>query len=148
MNYNLAAKLIAFFEDFEPRAYWDVNHWRVGFGSDTEGPDQVNVTRATATTHERALANLALRIPQYERAILSQLGIQSSHVWGILPDNAKAALLSFAYNYGSLTPSLLMAVKANNLSSISKAIEDREVDNNGVNAKRRFAEAAFVASVE
>lgn len=145
-NYILAANVIAHFEGFISHAAWDVNAWRVGFGSDTEGPEQVPVRRGTSTTWQRALLNLQARIPQYEKVILLQLNDDTK--WNFVPDNAKAALLSFAYNYGSLTEHVLAALRSGNLSSVSRAVEDRGEDNRGVNAKRRFAEATLIASVE
>ncbi|MDR3449784.1 MAG: hypothetical protein P4M15_08610 [Alphaproteobacteria bacterium] len=141
---DLSAKLIGFFEGFEPVAKWDVNAWRLGFGSDTEGPEQRPVTRHMTTTVERALANLSARLPKFEAVASYQVGAE----WAKFPDNVKAALVSIAYNYGKLPDHVAEAAKAGNLSAVSKAIEDCETDNHGVNAKRRFAEAAFVASCE
>jgi hypothetical protein len=60
-----AAEFIAGFEGFSKRAYWDVNAYRLGYGSDTEGPEQTRVTEGMETTKERALQNLSARIPQF-----------------------------------------------------------------------------------
>ena len=141
----LAANLIAWFESFAPHAYWDVNAWRIGFGSDTRTAAQIRVKRGDVTTRAEALANLALRIPQYEATIAKQIGADR---WNELPANAQAALASFAYNYGSLTPTLCVKCEAGELSAIAEALAERAVDNSGVNAVRRRTEAAFVASVE
>jgi GH24 family phage-related lysozyme (muramidase) len=143
-DYVLASKLIAHFEGFAPKAYWDVNAFRVGYGSDTEGPEQIKVRRNTTTTRDRALQNLQARIPEYENTIIEQIGEAE---WHNLPENAKAALLSFAYNYGSLTPTLETFLKTGKVGEVASAIQDRGVDNQGVNARRRYTEAAFVASV-
>jgi GH24 family phage-related lysozyme (muramidase) len=147
-DYVKAAALIGFFESFSARAYWDVNHYRLGFGSDTEGPDQVPVTREMTTTRARALANLQKRIPQYEATIVKQIGQGN---WDRLGDNTRAALLSFTYNYGDLTETLAAVASGStgqHLSAIVAAVEARAVDNHAVNAKRRFAEAAMIASEE
>ena len=139
--YQLAAKVIAQFEGFTPVAEWDVNAYRLGYGSDTEGPDQTPVKKGMTTTQDRALANLALRIPQYETQIVSQVG---AGPWSRLSDNTKAALLSFCYNYGSLTPGLAVTVR-NGMpaSAIAMAIQARAGDNRGINAHRRQAEATL-----
>lgn len=135
-----AANLIAHFEGFISTAKWDVNAYRVGYGSDTEGPDQIKVMEGTTTTRERALQNLAARIPQYAQTIIKQVGQEAYNKLGFC---TKCALLDFAYNYGSLTTSLIEAVKSN--EGVSTAIAARETDNRGVNAKRRYAEAVIVS---
>lgn len=140
VSMSAAANFIAFFEGFASEAYWDVNHYRLGFGSDTEGPDQVSVVKGMVTTRPRALANLALRVPHFAATVQAQVG----SAWDALGVNTKLALLSFAYNYGDLTPTLALNVIHG--VGISAAIEARAVDNDGVNAKRRFAEAAMAAS--
>lgn len=143
-NPDKAAKVIAFFEGFLPVAKWDVNAYRLGYGSDTEGPDQARVKRGMTTTRERALENLKVRLSQFERLVVSSIDQES---WDKLGENTQAALLSFAYNYGRLTTSLVAAAHASS-PAISWQLQQREGDNNGVNAKRRFAEAALAASEE
>jgi hypothetical protein len=70
------AEFIAGFEGYAGRAYWDVNAYRLGYGSDTEGPDQIPVTEGMETTKARALQNLALRIPQFqEEAVHGKTGM-------------------------------------------------------------------------
>ena len=74
------------------RAYWDVNAWRLGYGSDTEGPDQVHVTEGMETTKARALQNLALRIPQFQtEAVYGKTGM-GRDTWDKLTDNQKSAV--------------------------------------------------------
>ena len=139
-DYLLAAKVIAQFEGYISVAAWDVNAYRLGYGSDTEGPEQRPVRRGMTTTRDRALSNLALRIPAYEKRIIAQVG---TGPWARLSDNAKAALLSFAYNYGSLTSGVAATVKSGPASAIAIAIQARAGDNRGINAGRRTAEAAL-----
>jgi GH24 family phage-related lysozyme (muramidase) len=141
-DYALAARLIARFEGFTPTAAWDVNAFRLGFGSDTEGPEQRKVARGMTTTRERALANLTLRIPAYERTIVAAIGATA---WGRLSDVSKAAILSYVYNYGSVTATLAADLKSGDLLSAVAAIDARGVDNKGINAKRRYAEAVVFA---
>ena len=128
-----AAEFIAQWEGFRAKAYWDVNHWRVGYGSDTEGPDQANVTRQTTTTRARALANLAVRIHRYEAVAIQKLGPET---WGALSDNQRTALTDMVYNYGHLPIKVSADPKAT-----AAAIRARGSDNGGVNRKRRLAEA-------
>ena len=142
--HSRAANFIGFFEHFSAATYWDVNAWRLGFGSDTEGPDQVKVVKGMTTTRPRALQNLLLRIPEFEAEIIRQV---SQSVWDHYTasfPNVCLALLSFVYNYGELTPSLASCVIHG--VGISDAIQARMTDNAGENSKRRFAEAAMVAS--
>ncbi len=145
-DYQRAANVIASFEGFAPHAEWDVNHFRLGFGSDTEGPEQREVVKGMTTTRARALQNLALRIPAYEAKIVEQVTPAS---WAALTNNEQAALLSFAYNYGALTSSVARCVREQyGCRAIAAAIEAREDDNGGVNARRRQLEALLVLSTE
>lgn len=65
------AEFIASYEGCAGRAYWDVNAFRLGYESDTEGPDQIRVTEGMETTKARALQNLALRIPHQWRGTVA-----------------------------------------------------------------------------
>lgn len=143
MSYmNRAANLVAFFEGFIPKAAWDVNAYRLGYGSDTEGPDERRVTRDMTTTEERALENLKVRLPKFEKIIIDQVGSFAYHA---LSDDTKTALISFTYNYGKLTNTLAETVKRLKPNKdIAYAIRVRGIDNNSINNKRRFAEAAIV----
>lgn len=141
--YLCAANFIAFFEGFISTARWDVNAYRLGFGSDTEGPDQFKVTAGMTTTRGRALQNLALRIPVFEAVIIKQIGIDR---WTSLSDSTKVALLDFTYNYGRLTTNVANAASVDTLADEVLAVEAREGDNGAINAKRRHAEAAMIVS--
>lgn len=136
-----ASNLIAHFEGFQSTAKWDVNAYRLGFGSDTEGPDQVPVKRGMTTTRERALANLAARVPAFMDVVEKQIG---SDLYAKLGTATKASLASLAYNYGSVPDNVVQAVK-NNSEHVSEAIVIRSADNHGINRWRRDGEAAVVA---
>ena len=142
-DYAYAARLISHFEGFLPVARWDVNAYRLGFGSDTEGPEQRHVTKGMTTTRERALANLEKRVPKFEAEIIRQIG---EAAWSRLPTHVQGPLLSVAYNYGDLPEGVAIAARAGNPSTIANAIRQHEEDNGGVNKKRRYAEAAIVAT--
>jgi hypothetical protein len=143
-DYSLAANFIEQFEGYTPEAKWDVNAYRLGYGSDTEGPDQVKVTKGMTTTRERAFANLEARIPQFENVIIKQV---SQKAWDALPSQAQAGLLSIGYNYGDLPAGVAYAVqKGESLALIASSVEARAGDNNGVNKARRLKEAEYIAS--
>ena len=128
------AEFIAGFEGFSAVAYWDVNHWRLGFGSDTEGPDEVTVVQGMTTTRERALQNLAKRIPQFQSVAKNAMGIS---VWNGLDENQKTAITSLVYNYGHLP----ILVRLNDPAKTAVAIRALGSANGGVNRKRRCKEA-------
>lgn len=141
-----AAEFIAKFEGFAGRAYWDVNAWRLGYGSDTEGPDQIPVVEGMTTTKERALQNLAMRIPEFQRTAIHGTadkkypGIGEA-VWDELTENPKTAVTSLVYNYGHLPRSVV--VDPTNPAKTSSEIRALQTANGGVNAKRRNIEADF-----
>ena len=133
------AEFIAGFEGYAGRAYWDVNAWRLGYGSDTEGPDQVHVTEGMETTKARALQNLALRIPQFQtEAVYGKTGM-GRDTWEKLTNNQRSAITSLVYNYGRLP----VVVTPSDPEKTAAAIKALQNANGGVNRKRRIAEAAF-----
>ena len=143
-DYSYAANLIASFESFAPVAHWDVNAYRLGYGSDTEGPEQRHVTHGMTTTKARAAANLERRIPAYAGEIVAQVG---EHAWSKIPKQAQGALLSVAYNYGHLPVDVAQAVaRGASLSSIAAEVFAHRHDNHGVNLSRREKEAAIIRS--
>jgi len=115
-----------------------VNHWRVGYGSDTEGPEQFSVTQNTTTTKSRAKENLMARIPQFQAIAKSAI---TSALWNKLNYNQQAALTSLVYNYGHVPASVRVYIL--DPKRTAAAIEARGVDNGGINRKRRKAEANF-----
>jgi GH24 family phage-related lysozyme (muramidase) len=137
-----AGNFIAFFESYRSVAYWDVNAWRVGYGSDTEGPQGVPVVQGSTTTPDRALANLRLRLTQFEAGIVNEIG---EAAWRARGTGQQCAGLSFMYNYGRLTVGNVATAFKSGVG-IAFAISMRANDNKGENAKRRYAEAAMAAS--
>lgn len=127
-------------EGFRPTPYWDVNAWRIGYGSDT-------ITRADGTvvkvqpgmtiTREDAERDLDYRLTQREGKVAQeQIGVQG---WGALSGNARAALASVAYNYGSLPNSVVQAAKTGNPEAIAQAVSQLSA-----NPARRKREAALI----
>lgn len=134
------------FEDFREKAYWDVNAWRVGFGSDTiTGPDgrPQAVTQNTTVTREDAERDLDRRAALSQADVRRAIGVGA---WDKLDDRTKASLTSIAYNYGgaNFPQSVADAAKTGDKEAIAKAIEGLKGHNAGVNARRRGMEAANV----
>ena len=145
---NQATRLVARFEGFSAEPGWDVNAWRIGHGSSTITTSDGEVSRlgnnrsirpSIIITREDAARDLKRRletefIPQTIRAINS----------ADLPAGVIAALVSVAYNYGSLPNSIKTAAQSEDIQAIADAIRAREGDNSGVNKKRRNKEANYV----
>ena len=145
---NQATRLLARFEGFSAEPRWDVNAWRIGHGSSTITTEDGEVIRLGSNrssrpnivvTREDAARDLKRRleteyIPDTKRVIGS----------ADLPDGVVAALVSVAYNYGSLPNSIRNVARAEDIQAIADAIRAREGDNGGINAKRRNKEANYV----
>ena len=119
------------FEGFSANAYWDVNAWRIGYGSDTitnsSGAFR-KVKQGDRITQDQAALDLARRIPEFEKVIINQVG---SEAWNKLPDQAQAALISFAYNYGSIAKaSLREAIKSGDLDLIADTLVSSTLNDN------------------
>lgn len=140
-----AAAFIKDREGFRTDAYWDVNHFRTGYGSDTvtraDGTVET-VTRNTVVTQEDAERDLARRLGELDTSIGDR-----TQGWVALPENVKAAVLSVAYNYGvahdRLNP-IWDAVQAGDTDRIASLIESFQNDNGGINRERRRLEAEMV----
>jgi len=134
--YERAAEYVAKWEGFSPTAYWDVNHWRIGFGSSTEGPHEVNVVKGMTTTRERAMQNLELRIPEFRYVAVRDVG---KVVWDQLNMNQQIVLIDLAYNYGHIP----VPVNPKEPALTAHHILQRGKDNGGINARRRRDEASL-----
>lgn len=151
---DLTTEIIREHEGFRSTPYWDVNNWRIGYGSDTITLSDGSVKRLSSdpndkpdlrVTREDAERDLARRIPEFQQdGVIAYVG---QDAWDALTAEAKAAVTSLAYNYGGLgeLPSLRKAIKTGDMTKVANAIEARSTDNDGVNSKRRKAEAALVA---
>ena len=135
-------------EGFSSSTYWDVNAYRLGYGTDTITDRNGNVRRVRrgdTVTREDADRDLARRAQIFRNAARQKIGAAE---FDRLPPKTQAAITSVAYNYGSLDklPSLVRAARSGNLHAISQAIAARQGDNRGVNRRRRLDEAAAVLS--
>lgn len=106
-----AAGMLRNFESFSSKAYWDVNAYRTGFGSDTKTNADGSiekVTKDTIVTLADAERDLSRRIQEFQSGIQKAIGIDT---WRSLNEAQQAALTSIAYNYGSLPSSIVKAIE-------------------------------------
>ena len=140
-RFNRAAKILRQEEGFRTKAYWDVNAWRVGYGTAFDR-NQNNAYNQNSTI-SRVGAEIQLTqydLPRFEQGIISQVGKQ---YWTALNENVQAALLSVVYNRGSLTSTLVKAVQDGNKHRIAAAIRSTDY---ATHADRRRREAALAIS--
>lgn len=131
------------FEGYRDGAYWDVNHFRAGYGSDTATDPTTGkvriIQKGDTVTKAEAEADLARRVGVFQNGIR-----QDVRGFDQMPENVKAALTSVAYNYGHLPKDIVAAANSGDVNQIAQAIQNRSSDNDGVNAGRRAKEAALV----
>ena len=132
-------------EGYQATGKWDVTAFRAGHGSDTTTKADgtvVKVTEGMVVSEEDALRDLKRR----EAKFRARAKKQSGKIWDSYGDATKAALTSYTYNYGSLTDTLVKAVRSGDRRRIVAEIRARGEDNDGVNRNRRDAEASLVES--
>jgi GH24 family phage-related lysozyme (muramidase) len=142
---TIAADFLRRREGFRESPYYDVNAYRAGYGSDTVTmPDGtvVPVRQGMTVSREDAERDLTRRIPEFERRVVSAVGQDQ---YAALPPNAQAALISIAYNYGTLPGSIRAAARSGDPAALAQAVAGLAGDNEGVNAIRRREEAAMIA---
>lgn len=127
-------------EGFRAEPYWDVNAWRIGYGSDTvtlADGRSVKVTPGMKISREDAERDLDYRLSAREGAAARR---QLGDGWDVLPPNVQAVLKSVAYNYGSLPNSVVAAARGGDLGQIASAVRGLTA-----NPKRRQREASLIA---
>lgn len=136
---SAAAAMIRGFESFSSSAYWDVNHFRAGFGSDTttRANGQIEeVTKDTVVTLADAERDLSRRIIEFQSGIQKAIGIDT---WNSLNEAQQAALTSIAYNYGSLPDAIVKAIQeGGGPEKVAKAIASLSAN---PNRRRQEAES-------
>ncbi len=138
-----AVELLRDFEGFREGTYWDVNHHRTGYGSDTittAGGQVRRVQKGDKVSKADAERDLARRVNDLTQTAASRSGPG----WNELPEGAKAAIVSVAYNYGDASPRLAplwQAAAEGNADEVASVIESFAGDNDGVNRGRRQKEA-------
>ncbi|NOQ73245.1 MAG: hypothetical protein GQ574_14655 [Crocinitomix sp.] len=141
---SLGADMLRNFEGFREGTYWDVNAHRVGYGSDTitkADGTVVPVKRGDTVTKEDAERDLERRSAEEDKAARLRVGAAA---WEALPDAARGALISVAYNYGEIPRRLLASIKTGDVNAIADAVEKLGGDNDGVNRSRRRREAEAI----
>ena len=152
-NYNdsvetQASAILAKFEGLSLEPYWDVNNWRIGYGSSTTTDAAGNVTTLSSDrsdvpsitiTPEEAKLDLTRRLTtEFIPDVMDSIGSAR------LPDGAIAALVSICYNYGSLPRNIKTAAITGDLENLAQAVLAHKNDNSGVNSARRTKEAAYI----
>tara|TARA_R100000149_G_C5879771_1_gene144422 strand:- start:1014 stop:2696 length:1683 start_codon:yes stop_codon:yes gene_type:complete len=142
-----ARQLIVEKEGFREMPYYDVNAYRAGYGSDTyttESGEVKQVVKGQKVSREDADRDIDRRIST-EFMPRAKAGV-GEDVWSTLPPQAKAALVSITYNYGSLPNAVIKAAKSSggNLEAIAKSVESLKTDDKGINANRRQYEANLI----
>lgn len=153
-----AAAYVIKHEGFISTPVWDVNAWRVGYGSDTLTDTAGNfrkVVQTDTTTREAAKRDLVRRIStEFIPRIKNKIGADT---WDKLSDNARVAFVSLAYNYGNVTKqAIIEAAKTGSDRKLAEAwISSTYNDNKNLPArtrealrKRRADEAALILSGE
>lgn len=145
-TYDGAKDLLRNKEGFRSEPYWDVNAYRVGYGSDTVTTEDGTVKKVVPgmkITKADAERDLDRRVREFEKTAVNQVGADA---WAVLPSSSRAALLSVTYNYGSLPDGVVSAVKTGDREKIANAVSGLQGHNDGVNRARRLSEAALIRS--
>lgn len=145
-DYGTIANTIIGFEGYRDTAYYDVNAYRTGFGSDTvtaEDGTVSKVTKGTKISRADAERDLARRLnEEFVPDVVSDIG---QDTWDGLSEKSQAALVSIAYNYGSLPTKVAKAAKTGDAEKLKEAIENLQSHNGGINRKRRLKEASMIS---
>jgi GH24 family phage-related lysozyme (muramidase) len=151
-QYSYAAELLKKYETFTKCASWDVNAYRLGYGSGTITLDSGKyrkVVKGDCTTVANATKDLTRRIKEFEKKVIKKVG---SEYWEPLNYQVKAALISLAYNYGNITKrAIIEAIKTQDNQKIAKAVIDSTYNDNpgkyqkGLRARRQ-KEATIIAT--
>lgn len=156
-QYEFGAELLKKYEGHDKnwRAGWDVNAWRIGYGSDTITLDNGTyrkVKKDDVTNERNATKDLQRRVKEFESKIKKKIGAE---YWDPLDYQVKGALISLAYNYGSITKQAIIdAIKTGESQKIADALvkstynDNKKLSESVRNAlrKRRRKEADIIAS--
>lgn len=143
-----AAALLRQFEGFAGKAKWDVNHFRLGYGSDTITTADgkiVSVKEGDTVSAEDAERDLQRRLPDFMNAAAEGVGAE---FWK-LPARAQAALTSLTYNYGHVPASVAAAARTGDMAALAKAFESlppgsKDPQTAAALQARREKEAAYI----
>jgi len=141
---NAAKEILRQREGFLDKPKYDVNALRAGYGTDqftTPEGGVVPVTAETRFTKEDAERDLSRRTPMFMQKAQSDIGPEA---WAKLTPDAKAALTSVTYNYGSVPKSVVEAAQSGDMAAVGDAVYGLRGHNQGINAGRRAYEARFI----
>lgn len=139
-----AAQVLSDFEGFRETPYWDVNAYRIGYGSDTitkADGSVVKVEKGMSVTKEDAMRDKQRRL---NNEFIPKAKAATGEAWDSYHVGAQAALTSIAYNYGSIPKRIRAQAQSGDLEALARAVEGLAGDNDGINAKRRYKEAALI----
>ena len=144
---DVAAQFIRDREAFRSTPYYDVNAYRVGYGSDTitlsDGTVQ-RVTQGMTVSVADANRDLYRRITtEFFPKVIEVAGRERFNSFNA---QQQASLGSVAYNYGEIPDRIADAVRNGTAEEIAAAIRSLAGDNGGVNRGRRNLEAALFTS--
>lgn len=137
-------------EGFRTTAYWDVDAWRTGYGSDTYTTEDGvvhKVTKDSVITQADAERDLDRRInTEFMPSAVAAIGADA---WAKLSPAAQAVMTSLAYNYGTGAwendiAGVAAAAKTGDPQALADAVRGLAGHNGGVNAGRRNSEADLI----
>jgi len=130
-QYTYGAELLKKYEGFTKNASWDVNAYRIGYGSDTitlNNGTFRKVVKGDVTNETNATKDLIRRVKAFEKKIINQVGAE---YWTPLNYKVKAPLISLAYNYGSISKQAIReAIKTGNSQTIADAVINSTYNDN------------------
>ena len=139
-------------EGFREEAYYDVDAYRAGFGSDRitrQDGSVIPVSEGTRVTREDAERDLERRISdEFMPSVRDAVGAEA---FNRLTTGQKTALTSIAYNYGrnawdGRLSDIANAVRTGDDEAAARGIMNLSTDNDGINASRRQREAALFSA--
>lgn len=141
-----AAALVSKFEGFISQPRWDVNNWRVGFGSSTVTDKSGVVSKLPADQSNKPDITVSKEdaVRDLTRRLQSEFIPKVVQHSAGLNDGTLAALVSVAYNYGSLPNNVVSAMKTGDIDQIAQSVLELSSHNGGINSKRRQKEAAYI----
>lgn len=144
-----ALDLIRSKEGYRATPYWDVNHYRAGYGSDTTttaSGEVLTVTKGMQVSIADAERDLRRRVETYFDKIVAQIGEDR---FNNLDASQKGALASLLHNYGAGEfrdggdlSGVLRAVRSSNDAVTAQEIARLGSHNGGINEARRREEAS------
>lgn len=149
---NWFIELIKKYEGFRSKAYWDIDHWSIGYGSDTM-PDGSKVTENSTITEAQAAALVPKQVQKKEAELKKYFPNYDK-----LPTQTKYALIDQAYRGGSgsfkKSPKFVTALNSGyedgvlDLSEAKEIIQQLDIDKaTGGIKERKSRRAAMLLGI-